>query len=540
MATHALRNRPRMQASISSRRTSSTSPGDWGLDARGRTPPVRRSRLIADSIRTFPLVLAVALLPACATFRSYDAELNETLAMAASGKVDAALKTLDANNKKDKKDLLYFMERGELLRLKTDYQHSQSAWTRADARVQDWERIAKTDPDKLVGNVGSYVINDRLRPYEGHDYEKVMLTTRMAMNFLGQGDFANARVAIKQTHEREALIAEVRARQYAKVQEEASKRSAAPPPFKEINGYPVQQIDNPEVNALKNSYQSALSHYLAGFVYEALREPSLAAAGYRQAIELQPGVGLLEESLAGLDQRVAAPDDGLTDTLVVLESGLAPARRSQRFALPIPVSGELVLVAVAFPVMQGRGDAFAPEEVRVDFGESLRPARITSVDAMARRALQDEMPGIMLRSMVRSTSKAVAQYQAQRAAEHQRMQGDSGEAGLLGLAALALMVGTVVTEQADERGWRSLPADIYVARGKLPRGRRQLSLTTPAGERNVQVDLSGRHAFIVLRFLQGSLFAMLPQAPATGSATGTQSVALPADASQLNPKEVSP
>jgi hypothetical protein len=530
-----------MQVSISSHRTSSTSPGNWGLDRCGRPSRGRRSSLIAGSVRRVSLVLATALLSACATFRSYDAELSQTLAMAADGRVDAALKTLDANNKKDKKDLLYYLERGELLRLKTDYRDSQSAWSRADATVQDWERIAKTDPDKLVGNVASFVINDRLRPYEGHDYEKVMLTTRMAMNFLGQGDFANARVAIKQTHEREALIAEVRARQYAKVQEEASKRSATPPPFKEINGYPVQEIDNPEVNALKNSYQSALSHYLAGFVYEALREPSLAAAGYRQAIELQPGVGMLEESLAGLDQRVAAPDDDLTDTLLVIESGLVPARRSQRFALPIPVSGELVLVAVAFPVMPGRGEAFVPDEVRVDFGEPLRPARITSVDAMARRALQDDMPGIVLRSMVRSTSKAVAQYQAQRAAERQRMQGDSGEAGLLGLAALALMVGTVATEQADERGWRSLPADIYVARGKLPRGRRQLSLATPAGERSVQVDLSGRHAFIAVRFLQGSLFTMLPQAPAAGGADDTtHSAALPADANQPNPKEVSP
>jgi hypothetical protein len=237
---------------------------------------------------------------------------------------------------------------------------------------------------------------------------------------------------------------------------------------------------------------------------------------------------------------VAAPDDGLTDTLVVIESGLVPARHSQRFALPIPVSGELVLVAVAFPVMQARGEALVPDEVRVDFGEPLRAARITSVDAMARRALQDEMPGIVLRSVVRSTAKAIAQYQAQRAAEQQRYRGEDTEAGLLGLAALALMVGTLATEQADERGWRSLPADIYLARGRLPRGRRVLSLTTPAGERSVQVDLSGRHAFIALRFLQGSLFAMLPQAPAADGADDTHTVALPANANQPNPKEVSP
>jgi hypothetical protein len=55
----------------------------------------------------------------------------------------------------------------------------------------------------------------------------------------------------------------------------------------------------------------------------------------------------------------------------------------------------------------------------------------------------------------------------------------------------------------------------------------------------VQVDLSGRHAFIALRFLQGNLFVMLPQAPAAGGADGTHTATLPADA-QPNPKEVSP
>jgi hypothetical protein len=43
-----------------------------------------------------------------------------------------------------------------------------------------------------------------------------------------------------------------------------------------------------------------------------------------------------------------------------------------------------------------------------------------------------------------------------------------------------------------------------------------------------------------LRFLQGSLFAMLPQAPAADGADDTHTVALPANANQPNPKEVSP
>src|SRR4029079_10905775 len=115
------------------------------------------------------------------------------------------------------------------------------------------------------------MLNDKSRPYEGHDYEKVMLTTRVALNFLAMGDFDNARVAIKQTHEREAVIADLRAKEVREIERDTGKRGAQTS-FKELNGYPVQTIDNPQVNALKNSYQSALSHYLAGFIYEAQSE----------------------------------------------------------------------------------------------------------------------------------------------------------------------------------------------------------------------------------------------------------------------------
>src|SRR5207237_5729853 len=109
---------------------------------------------------------------------------------------------------------------------------------------------------------------------------------------------------------REAAIEQARARAIAEVDSETKKRGAATS-FKELDGYPVQTIDNPEVNALRNGYQSALAHYLAGFVYEALGEPSLAAPGYRLANELQPNRPALEDALRGLDRRVRAVPAGV-------------------------------------------------------------------------------------------------------------------------------------------------------------------------------------------------------------------------------------
>jgi hypothetical protein len=446
-------------------------------------------------------LLLVLLLSGCAAVRSYDAELYTTLERASGGAVDDAIKLLEANNRLPDKDLLYYLERGMLERLGGRYGESQKTWMAASARMQAADGVA--DVANLVRGISSYVVNDKLRAYSGHDYEKVMLLTYMALNHLAMGDYDSARVAIKQTHELEAQIAEQRAKQYAEVEESARKRGARTS-FKELNGYPVQTIDTPEVNALKNCYQSALSHYLAGFVYEALGEPSLAAPGYRLANELQPGQPALEEALRGLDARVAAPDDGMTDVLFIIGSGSAPALQSRQFMMPVVFQGKLLLIAHSFPVMIPTSGMSWPSSVRVD-ERTLPVERITSVDLMARRVLKDEMPSIMLRATVRTTAKAVAQYQAQRAAAREQSLAAA-------LAAGVITIGSAVLESADDRTWRALPAEVSIARARLPRGAHNISLQTPLGPRSAQVSVSGRYAVVDLRLLRNQLFVSAPRA----------------------------
>jgi hypothetical protein len=447
-------------------------------------------------------VLLLGMLSGCATFRSYDSELTGTLNLAAAGNVGGAIKQLERNNKSGTKDLLYYLELGELQRLDHRYDESRKAWMAADAHVQAWEKTALANPEKLLGGVASAVLNDKSIPYEGHDYEKVMLTTRLALNHLARGDFDTARVDIKRTHEREAVIAELRMKELQKTEEEAAKRGMKTG-FKELNGYPVQTVDNPEVNALRNSYESAFSHYLAGFVYEALGEPSLAAAGYRQAIELQPNRPELEDALAGLDSRVAARDDAHTDVLFVVESGTAPARQSRQFNLPFPYGNRLLIVPVSFPVIAPALPAFMPAQLQIQGEAPISTTVITSVDLMARKALQEEMPGIVLRGIIRSSTKAIAQYQAGK--------NDQG-----GLAAFALAIGSMVTESADERGWRSLPAQIAIARARVPSGEHAITLQTPDGARSLRLNLTGRHAVVGLRLLRSELFVQSPESAASG------------------------
>jgi len=451
------------------------------------------------------------LLSGCAAFRSYDAELYPALEQASRGNVDGAIRLLESNNRRPDKDLLYFMELGMLQRLGGRYDESQKAWMAAEARIETSRGgDSFAELAGLVSNASSFVLNDKMRVYQGHDYERVMLLTYMALNHLARGDYDSARVAIRQTHEFEAQVAELRAKQYARVEEEARQRGARTS-VRELNGYPVETIDNPAVNALRNSYQSALSHYLAGFVYEALGEPSLAAPGYRLANELQPGRPLLEDGLSGLDARVAAPDDGMTDVLFIIGSGTAPAIQSRQFALPMFVQGRFVVLPHSFPVITTTSAPRRPRRVLVE-GSALPVEPITSVDAMARRRLKDDMPSIMLRATIRTTTAAVLQYQTQRIGDRQSL--------ATALAAAAVTVGTAALASADDRTWRALPSEIYIARGRLPRGAHRVTLETLEGPRQASIEVAGRYAVVDFRLLRQQVFVNVPMAP--GASGGGQ------------------
>ena len=62
-------------------------------------------------------------------------------------------------------------------------------------------------------------------------------------------------------------------------------------------------------------------------------------------------------------------------------------------------------------------------------------------------------------------------------------------------------------------------ANRTAARARLPRGDHRVRLDTPSGVQSVAVNIAGRHAFVALREIDGTLFAMLPEAPLPDSRT---------------------
>ena len=74
------------------------------------------------------------------------------------------------------------------------------------------------------------------------------------------------------------------------------------------------------------------------------------------------------------------------------------------------------------------------------------------------------------------------------------------------LALLALQIGGAITESADERGWRSLPAQVTVARGRLSRGQHSVEIANGSGTARFDVNLTGPHALVSVRLAGGRSF----------------------------------
>jgi hypothetical protein len=421
----------------------------FNIPAQGNTPFMR-------IIPLFVLLATALFLNGCAAYRNYDQEMQQTTDEMTKGNLTGALALVEMHNPWEDKDLLYYLETGAILSAGSALPESQQAWRSADRMIFQREEANPSGAMKLLsrfGNeMGTMLVNDKLLRYEGYDYEKVMLTTQMALNQLSVNDFDGARADIKKTHEREGLIARQRELQYEAAEAEA-KSQGITLRYKDLQGYPVAILDAPQVLELKNGYQSAFSHYLAGFTYEALGERDLAAPGYRQAIELRPDMPFLQNALRNLDKRAAKADE--SDVLIIVQSGLAPARSSVQVPIPVRLNENLVIVApISFPVMIP--DAVTPtfNHLKVD-GRKQPLTVINSVTDMAMRTLRDDMPEIISRAMFRANMAAIGQAQ-----ENERNP----------VKASLVVTNKDPFEEADTRTWRALPDKTLVTRLRLKKG----------------------------------------------------------------------
>ncbi|MEI6182635.1 MAG: hypothetical protein WCP25_04980 [Polynucleobacter sp.] len=483
-------------------------------------------KFLALDFSKFGLVLAMIvafLLVGCAT-QAQQTKMNESKDQFKNGDMQSTAATIQSVFKD--KNTLYYLELGEVQRLQGPSQipNSTKNLLVADQFVEQWQISTSDKLKRSFTDMSSYVLSEGFSSnYDPKPYEISLLSQTIALNHLSQGRWSDAMVEAKKMAQREKVIEELIQSKVTAVsrveQEQQNNQSTrgATSRIQDINGYPINLLDDEETRSLKNSYQNPAAYYLSGFIHESQGEASLAAPGYRLAIELRPSVNFFKTSIAKLDANIANQGKkSFADTLIIIDTGYIPKISPYRISQSFNIGGKPKLVTLTFPVIEKSSDRFTPNFVQL--GDRMANLElVANIDAMARKNLKDEMPGYVLRASSRALVSLVAQYTADQAAQQAaKRNNQNNNAAIIGaIAGMLTGYGLQAINITDVRHWSTLPAQTYMARMGLPIGTSVLKFTLPSGVMQSQiVNLIGGYNVVYIRMFRNQASVLTSNDPA--------------------------
>jgi len=424
---------------------------------------------------TFFLPLA-AVLCGCTTYQQQGLEMT-TQWRAGNVQAAAAAYSKKAQSKAKSKDaIIWKLEEATALRVNGRFQESIEAFKQAEALIDRYEETARV---KLSQEAAALLVNQALLPYEGRTYDKIMLNTYKALNYMNLGDIDRARVELIRAYQRQQDAVEINRRRIEKVQEEAAKRREKEIIQKaENDGQFKQQISglSPDLNSLAPyaDYVNPFTVFLDGLFFMATATgPSdleRARKSFERVMAFSPGNRYVANDLETVKQLLQGKRMPPT-TYVIFETGRAPIREQVRIDIPIIIT-RVSYVGAAFPKLVMQPDYVTGLEVRG--GNCVeKTALVCSMDSVIGREFKNELPIIITKTLVSTMAKATANYFINDAMERQDE--------VLGLLSRLLTAGAqAAVNIADLRTWTTLPKEFQYCRLPTPPDRK-LTITTANG-----------------------------------------------------------
>ncbi len=343
-----------------------------------------------------------------------------------------ALEMVESRRFGSRNESLNLLDKAMLLRMQQQFEASNSAFEQAKDVIEELDAVSPTE------QAAALTINDTMRSYLPRTFERVLVHCFKAMNYLELRQYDSARVE-------------------------------------------VLQLD--ELLKQEEDFRLPFARYLSGLVFEFNQEPDNALIAYRKAYEAYGDGGrtipsLLQQDLLRLTDYLGRDDEHRRfDEEFALVSWPTQQRfREQAHAVAFLFNGLIPRLHSHEILAQSPGDG-RMHRISTPFYEQ-RYTRVHSfmlagnlaandselfadLERHARAALEDEMPGIIARTVARV---AVKNQVVNEAGEEQPLIG------------LALNVIAVLSEQADTRAWYTLPQEILLTRIELEPGLHDLQL----------------------------------------------------------------
>lgn len=458
----------------------------------------------ALSFAAWGLLLAAA---GCSFFDSYP----ERIAYARQAFVNAdfieAAHVVEEFSSPERDRVLLNMELGTIYHTMGHFEKSNDSFLQAVQLVREYEARAMVSLRDVGAFGGAVLINDKARPYRGAPYERVLLHTYLAMNFLLQRKLLDARVEILQAYERQKRAREEHDLELRRMAEASEEKGIESDELAgTIRGHYADQQQILERE--ENIYQNAFTYYLSVLVYELNEEYDDAYIDAKTVYALNPDFSPVHTDLLRLSRRLGLEQDyrrwrrafgqevagglpeGHGEVVLLVQSGMAPLKEQIKIPVPVPVRGDISFVTVSIPKFRAQPGRIPRASLHTGDRLLLETCPLMDVRAAAVQHLWDQAPAIAIRQILRASGRYAAIYYA-------REKGGD-------LLALLVAIGGYALEQADLRSWATLPKAFQVGRAHLPAGQYAFRIgCSETGAGSVALERvpvrAGGMTFIVLR-----------------------------------------
>lgn len=379
------------------------------------------------------------------------------------------------------------------------FTRSLEALDQAEEKVNEWEQKSKV---KLGSEIGSAMTNQANLPYRGRSYDKVMMNSYKALNYLALGEVDKARVELNRSLQRQRDAVEANAKRIVKAQEEEEMarngelededgKSAA---YDTQEAYADPQTGPALQAALDESiarmqpygdYVNPFAVFLDGLYYSVLGVDGSDWERGRKSFERV--AGMVPENLylvSDLEAATAAAEGQSIEgmTYVIFETGTAPSRGQTRIDIPtFLVTSRLAYVGASFPKLEYNDDYVSRLFITLDDEHRIGTFVVSSMDSVVANDFKNAWPLVVTKTLITTATKAIIQGAIQKEVSKR-----SGWAGSL-IGAVVASAASGATNIADTRTWTSLPKEFQYARIKTPEDR-ELVLEVGNEEKTVTLE----------------------------------------------------
>jgi hypothetical protein len=352
----------------------------------------------------------------------------------------AGLQSLESDKKSIYKSdlILYYLDKGMLTHYARDFGESSRLLEEGERAIED--AFTKS----VTQEIGSYLVNDRIRSYAGEDYEDIYINTFNALNYYHREDLEGALVEIRRMN----IKLQALAAKYGGLTTDLRQKAL------DETGSNLPGGINTDAAEFFNS---ALARYLGLLFYRGegkADDARIDLEELRLAFARSPRVYTYPIP-SSVEEELSVPP-GMARLNVIGFSGLSPIK--EQSTLRIPLSGTRY-IKIALPVMIYRPSTVSRIEVVFDNNqERFTLELLEDIEAVAREIFKEHLKVIYLKSIIRAAAKGTTAMVFDEISQE-----DDGLTGaIFGILGLGTQIFAEASEAADLRLSRYFPAKAHV------------------------------------------------------------------------------